>query len=246
MKMKSFSQRSNAFTLVELLVVIAILSILASLLAPSLKKARDSAKSIKCISNIRQIGTAWMLYAADNDDRFPPDCEWQAGMVGGYWMEYLANGKYLPKEPEGWGIPRATPGILPRSILACPSQDLRKESAAWGDANALTWWLTSYGIHGALAGSPSYGVHGRNVAEVPYPATTMLLIDRRNYPSALFLFAYTNDTVNDYEKWVPYERHNGGVNVYYVDGHAGWLKRPIPPPNQGHHFWGALFGGVWD
>ena len=64
----------NLFTLIELLVVIAIIAILAALLLPVLGGARDRAKSIQCISNLKQIGLAAAQYSSDYNDFIPPGC----------------------------------------------------------------------------------------------------------------------------------------------------------------------------
>ncbi|MFM8763518.1 MAG: type II secretion system protein, partial [Spartobacteria bacterium] len=63
---------AKAFTVIEILVVIAIVAVLAALLFPAMSAALDRAKDTKCISNLRQIGTAVQLYANENNGNIVP------------------------------------------------------------------------------------------------------------------------------------------------------------------------------
>jgi prepilin-type N-terminal cleavage/methylation domain-containing protein/prepilin-type processing-associated H-X9-DG protein len=93
MKKSVSSSLQNGFTLIELLVVIAIIAILASILLPTLAKAKNKGQAARCVSNTRQIGLATMMYVQDFDDRLP-DKDWNVGpyynsakkKCGGEWL----------------------------------------------------------------------------------------------------------------------------------------------------------------
>src|ERR1051326_525026 len=92
-------QRSRGFTLIELLVVIAIIAILAAILFPVFAQAREKARAISCLSNIKQIGTGCMMYIQDYDETYPLGYMWDNNSWGGtMWTVSLAP--YIQKYGE--------------------------------------------------------------------------------------------------------------------------------------------------
>ncbi|MBI4326828.1 MAG: prepilin-type N-terminal cleavage/methylation domain-containing protein [Chloroflexi bacterium] len=110
-----YSERRGGFTLIELLVVIAIIAILAGMLLPTLGRAKAKAQRIRCVSNQKQIGIAFHLYANDHNDAYPTSPSWST--VGGNLgkLDFYDSNRY------GW-TNRPLNRYLPApEVFRCPS-----------------------------------------------------------------------------------------------------------------------------
>lgn len=117
---------SRGFTLIELLVVVAIVALLIGILLPSLSGARESARTVKCQSNQRQLIVAWSLYAADFKDYAMPLAYWDTADIGGgeqvFWWGSHGTSTTPPDFARGFISPFLDSSLNVGSVFECPSQ----------------------------------------------------------------------------------------------------------------------------
>ena len=143
--------KKHLFTLIELLVVIAIIAILAAMLLPALQQARKKAKAIACAANVKQIGTAIILYADDNDDTLPYNIRdfntsgspWDAANFSWSATIQLINNKYITgsKDSLPFGNTQYAglcPNVIHPDLLQCPAQPYATQWTTGADPAAVT------------------------------------------------------------------------------------------------------------
>jgi prepilin-type processing-associated H-X9-DG protein/prepilin-type N-terminal cleavage/methylation domain-containing protein len=206
----------RAFTLVELLVVIGLIAALIALLLPALQRAREQSKQVACLSNLRQLATAFIAYTQNNHGKFPrPAVDPQPED----WIYWFGDNRDIN---DGRIVPYLGKKFDERNYR-CPSDDVA----------AHDWFPFSYTVNAEITGL-SWTHPPLNITQVRNSSNKILLIDE------------SSDTIDDgcwawQSEWglgnnVLSNRHDrrqeqsadfrgGRGNVAYVDGHAAFIPR---------------------
>ena len=212
-------RRQRGFTLIELLVVIAIIAILAAILFPVFARAREKARQTSCLSNIKQIALAGLMYIQDYDERFPGhECRWQSPWVPGVRATLCYAAKLYPY----------TKNV---QLFRCPSGTHYAEPGHDGNA---------YGNNLRYVAGRVGGGNCALLAQIASPAETIWYVDaNRGYARAPACCGVTTTgplctqapTVDN----ILY-RHNDGANFAFVDGHCKWWKKS-GSINMTNYYW---------
>jgi prepilin-type N-terminal cleavage/methylation domain-containing protein/prepilin-type processing-associated H-X9-DG protein len=158
---------ARGFTLIELLVVIAIIAILAAILFPVFARARESARRTGCLSNMKQMTTAILMYSQDYDEILP----------------YQQDGDIcdFAKSPHAVWLNSTVPYIKNRQVLYCPSSDV---AAQWGLPTAAS--DSNYWYNGHASQKP--------LAAIPLPAESILFVEWAHRTACTGMRPYPKDT----------------------------------------------------
>jgi len=251
--MPQFGSKRRAFTLIELLVVIAIIAILAAILFPVFAQAREKARTASCLSNIKQVSLSWQMYLQDYDEVMVPGFVYDGNKPNGqtqiWWPKlqepYVKNWQifHCPSAPDplaifgggpfAWWANQQVYGNVGYNYLGL---------SIWLDCDVKQ----TQGIGLASVNKPASTVAFVDSAYEPAPGTNITNANRgfsvvqapAQYAAILpapRTCTYYNGTNGGWDwpiatnrrpgsiGWTM-DRHNEGMNVGWVDGHAKYMK----------------------
>jgi len=208
-------RRLKGFTLIELLVVIAIIAILLAILMPALNRVREQGKRAACLSNVKQLTLAWLMYAYENDDKIVNASTFfsrtgEPAWIGAVWQSTAPEEQRREQLKDGILYPYCKDV----DIYRCPT-GIRGE-------------VLTYAIVDAMNGATSIpGTKDRMVKrlnQIQRPGERLVFVDEGKISPDSWTVYY------DRESWWdrPTVRHGDGTNFSFADGHSDYWKWKDP------------------
>ena len=206
----------TGFTLIELLVVIAIIAVLMAILIPALHRAREQGRRALCLSNLKQLTMAWIMYADDNDDILVngaigysnAETNWGKHKGERAWVDRLATGWEEQQDAIRDGA--LWPYVKDVKMYRCPTG--RKEEAL---TYAIMFSMNAV-EHDWVKGVPNAHIKKRTEIHNPAPPYRLVFIDEGFMTPDAYAVYYHQ------ENWFdsPPVRHGDGTTLSFADGHS--------------------------
>ncbi|MHC4569856.1 MAG: type II secretion system protein [Planctomycetota bacterium] len=244
---------STAFTLIELLVVIAVISLLMALLVPVLRSAREQGHRVVCLSNLRQLTLAWIVYAEEHDSKIVPGEAFMRmrsshrrldGWLGGAF-KFPESRSAVVESPDKGAL---WPYVRDIDVYRCPR-------GRRGHAATYSTVVAANGVQ--VEGAYARGTRLTRLTNIvnPGPAQRAVFMDMGHTPVGDDFYVHYL-----YPKWrwhgAPPIRHSDGTTLSMADGHAEYWKwkgretvtipRGLYPVNKGKAFVEILEGDDYE
>jgi prepilin-type N-terminal cleavage/methylation domain-containing protein/prepilin-type processing-associated H-X9-DG protein len=207
--MRRQPEEVSGFTLIELLVVVAIIAVLVALLLPALASAREQARGVQCLSNMRELSTYVRYYVNEENSFYPPVMSWGPGGAFSWWWWTLGDEEMRDAGTCWQQGPKRERNL---SLVFCPSTG-RRWNGSWNRCDiGYNAWL---GYTVSSTWMPTYQYVREAQVEQPGRCVMLTDIPAEANDSLYYAFEFCGSNVG-----LPTYRHGSRANFLYTDGHG--------------------------